>query len=150
MNKQDVAIVTTDAIAEKIKGRLNEFPKELKNVSILKTRKNTNIFYWNYKPFFGDINERLDITGILSDFDESKEEGYKLLANGDDQFVETMENKVGGEIFEGYEMEYRFNFLDEIKYSKLNELSDKIKEELNNIDNVVSSLENNEDDYGNY
>lgn len=47
-------------------------------------------------------------------------------------------------------MEYRFNFLDEIKYSKLNELSDRIKEELNSVDNVVSSLENNEDDYGNY
>ena len=44
MNKQDVAIVTTDVIAEKIKERLNEFPKELKNVSILKPKKNTNIF----------------------------------------------------------------------------------------------------------
>lgn len=115
MNKQDVAIVTTDMIAEKIKERLNEFPNELENVSILNTRENTNIFYWNYKPFFGDINERLDITGILNDFKESKEEGYKLLANGDDHFVEEDGNRVGYELFEGYEMEYRFNFLDDIK-----------------------------------
>lgn len=161
MNKQDVAVVTTNAIAEKLKGRLNKFPKELKNVSILKTRENANIFYWNYKPFFGDINERLGITGILSDFEESKEEGYRLLANGDDQFVEIMENKVGEEVFEGYDMEYHFNFIDGMKYNMIKETvasvinqlnlvgdiseidTNKLIVELNNINSIVTSLENN-------
>jgi len=136
MNKQDVAILTTNVIAEKLKERLNEFPNELKNVSILKTRKNTNIFYWNYKPFFGDINERLDITGILSDFEESKEEGYRLLVNGDDQFVEIMENKVGEEVFEGYDMEYHFNFIDDMKYNVIKETVDDIISELNLVENI--------------
>ena len=65
MNNQTVAIITTNEIAEKIKERLNEFPEELQDVKIVNNKENTNIFYWDYKPFFYAIEDKLKIKESL-------------------------------------------------------------------------------------
>ena len=115
MNCQTVAILTTDKIAEDINKRLDKFPEEKSYIKIKKLRANVNLYYWKYEPFFNCINNRLCLTDLLSNYDNDKEEGYKLLAYGDDDFSEIRTNIVGSEMFEDYCMEYRFNFLDELK-----------------------------------
>ena len=116
MNCQTVAILTTDKIAEDINKRLNS---KRNNVKIKRLKTNITLYYWEYEPFFNRIDDRLHLSDLLSDYDDDIQEGYKLLAYGDDDFKEIRENKVGAELFSDYYMEYRFNFLDNIKINQI-------------------------------
>ena len=117
MNKQIVALITTDEIAKRIKKVLTENPSEAKRVSVFKLEKGGNVFYWDYECFLDVIDKRLGITSILSDYNDSTSEGYKLFINVDDQYSDTVVNDVGEEVFEDYDMEYLFNFIDGMKYN---------------------------------
>lgn len=113
MNCQTVAIVTTNKVAERLKERLNQFPEELKKVEIKSRKEDVTVFLWNYKPFFPKIDEEVGISDILEEFDNSETEGYKLLAHGDDGFFDYKYNGTGAELFQGYDMEIKFNFLED-------------------------------------
>lgn len=116
MNNQTVAIITTNEIAEKIKERLNEFPEELQDVKIVNNKENTNIFYWDYKPFFYAIEDKLKIKDILDKYKNSNTEGYKLLAYGDDGYLDNDGNELGLDLFADYMIEHQFTFIDDIVY----------------------------------
>ena len=112
MNCQTVAIITTNEIAKRLKERLNQFPSELKKVTIKPLKENVTVFLWDYEPFFPKIDEEVGITNILEEFIDSETEGYKLLAHGDDGFFDYNYNETGAKLFEGYDMEIKFNFLE--------------------------------------
>lgn len=136
MNRQIVALVATDKIAKKINEVLNENPSEAKRVSVFKLEKGKNVFYWDYECFLDVIDKRLGITSILLDYNDSTSEGYKLFINGDDQYSDTVVNDVGEEVFEGYDMKYHFNFIDDMKYNVIRETVDDIISELNLVENI--------------
>ena len=164
MNKQIVALITTDEIAKRIKKVLTENPSEAKRVSVFKLEKGGNVFYWDYECFLDVIDKRLGITSILSDYKDSTSEGYKLFINWDDQYSDTVVNDVGEEVFEDYDMEYLFNFIDGMKYNMIKETianvinqlnlvgntseidTNKLIVELDKINSIVTSLENNTND----
>ena len=164
MNKQIVALITTDDIAKRIKKVLTENPSEAKRVSVFKLEKGGNVFYWDYECFLDVIDKRLGITSILSDYNDSTSEGYKLFINWDDQYSDTVVNDVGEEVFEDYDMEYLFNFIDGMKYNMIKETianvinqlnlvgntseidTNKLIVELDKINSIVTSLENNTND----
>lgn len=164
MNKQIVALITTDEIAKRIKEVLTQNPSEVKRVSVFKIEKGGNVFYWDYERFLDVIDKRLGITSILSDYNDSKSEGYKLFINWDDQYSDTVVNDVGEEVFEDYDMEYLFNFIDGMKYNMIKETianvinqlnlvgntseidTNKLIVELDKINSIVTSLENNTND----
>lgn len=164
MNKQIVALITTDEIAKRIKKVLTENPSEAKRVSVFKLEKGGNVFYWDYECFLDVIDKRLGITSILSDYNDSTSEGYKLFINWDDQYSDTVVNDVGEEVFEDYDMEYLFNFIDGMKYNMIKETianvinqlnlvgntseidTNKLIVELDKINSIVTSLENNTND----
>lgn len=144
MNYQTVAILVTDKISEAIDKRLNDMPSERVRVRIKWLKTNITLYYWEYEPFFNRIDKRLHLLDLLSDYDDNIQEGYKLLAYGDDDFKEIRENKVGAELFSDYYMEYRFNFLDNIKINQIKDLIDNIKSNLNDIDYINESLRQDE------
>lgn len=113
MNRQTVAILTTDKITERLKERLNQFPEELKEITIKPLKENETVFLWDYKPFFPKIDKEVGILATLREFDNSKTEGYKLLAHGDDGLFDYNYNDTGFELFEGYDMEIKFNFIED-------------------------------------
>ena len=167
MNKQIVALITTDEIAKRIKKVLTENPSEAKRVSVFKLEKGGNVFYWDYECFLDVIDKRLGITSILSDYKDSTSEGYKLFINWDDQYSDTVVNDVGEEVFEDYDMEYLFNFIDGMKYNMIKETIDNVINQLNlvgntseidtnkliveldKINSIVTSLEKNTNDVKN-
>lgn len=164
MNKQIVALITTDEVAKRIKKVLTENPSEAKRVSVFKLEKGGNVFYWDYECFLDVIDKRLGITSILSDYKDSTSEGYKLFINWDDQYSDTVVNDVGEEVFEDYDMEYLFNFIDGMKYNMIKETianvinqlnlvgntseidTNKLIVELDKINSIVTSLKDNKND----
>ena len=104
----------TSSEATGIKGIVRKFTDIY--LSVFKLEKGGNVFYWDYECFLDVIDKRLGITSILSDYKDSTSEGYKLFINWDDQYSDTVVNDVGEEVFEDYDMEYHFNFIDGMKY----------------------------------
>ena len=79
--------------------------------------ENTIIFYWNYKPFFYRIEDKLKIENILDGYKNSSIECYKLLAYGDDEYLVDDGNNIGLYLFKDYMIEHQFNFIDDIMHA---------------------------------